>query len=252
MWAFGKTVEEDVLHTWFPESGLRMSHMVRQTLDYSRWHDSMCLRVLAKIPVLAIVELDNRPSDRQMLDFIHEGYDRAQDVKKLFSFMLNHGAVMLSGVSKKASGMFHFRGDRDVFLTPRLDSKVYEDVYGCNTESPFQRNAPYIVWKSQKRRKNIYENYWRCFAVKAAEKNTADGSIMIKTMQGTEYNIRLSGSDCIRGSCTTTIGYKASERADKLFEAISSWISDSKFDADHFWGPLFKDFIKRESKGRIA
>ena len=131
MWAFGITVENDVLQSWFPGRGPRISTIVKETLRNARWHDSLCLQALHKIPLLALKKLHARPSDDQMLKFIHRSYDGAMEVKTLFSFMLNHGAVMLSHVSKKRSSMFHYRGDRDVFITPRLDSTVYKHVYGC-------------------------------------------------------------------------------------------------------------------------
>ena len=225
MWAFGITVENDVLKSWFPGRGPRISTIVKETLRNSRWHDSLCLQALHKIPLLALKKLHARPSDNQMLEYIHRSYDSAMEVKTIFSFMLNHGAVMLSQVSKKRTSMFHYRGDRDVFITPRLDRILYKHVYGCQG-LPLQRNAPYIIWKSLKHVRYAYKNEWRCYAVKAARKNT-DGSITVETMEdGIRYNMRLSRSDCLRGSCQNTIGYKTKnqaqdQRADNLVAAIN-------------------------------
>ena len=67
--------------------------------------------------------------------------------------------------------------------------------------------------KSLKHVRYAYKNEWRCYAVKAARKNT-DGSITVETMEdGIRYNMRLSRSNCLRGSCQNTIGYKTKNQA---------------------------------------
>ena len=246
MWAFGQTVLGDVLSTWLPQRGGEvMTLLVEKTIKNSRFRDSLCLHTLGRIPMMTLVSINDRPSDDEMLEFIKFGLDANAMMKELFSHILDRGAVMLGGVSKKQSGMFHFRDERDFLIAPRLAEVIYDGMYQCE-ETEFEKDLPYVVWKSREFL-GIYESKWRCYAVQAVSKNK-DGSITLQTTVNVNYNIRVSRAECVKGSCENTIGNNNEQKADKLVASFNSWIpDDGNFDSANYWYPYTDDEVSMSS-----